>query len=165
MEFPRDEFDAAPEHGGRHRIRRTARHRVAEFLKITAYSAAVALLGFGGLKAIDSLNFFDATSVVTTQPVAEKLKPLVVVLDGTGKDGIAARYATVLANAGYNVGAAANYSPASGGKVSNTAVYYRDVADQALAEAIAGKLGASVKASVSTDFPDAITAVIGTDLK
>ena len=168
MDFPRDEFDAAPPHGGRHRIRRSARNRVLEFLRIAAYSAIVAVIGYVGLKAIDSLNSFDASSVVTAQPVADVLKPLVVVLDGTSKDGFATAVATKLANAGYNVGTAANYVPASGGQVSSTLVNYRNTSDVALAEAIAKKLSAGgvvVKASISTDFPDAITVVLDTDLK
>ncbi len=166
--FPRDEFDAAPIHGGRHRVRRTARHRVLEFLKIAAYSAVVAVLGFVGLKAIDSLNFFDTSSVVVTQPVVETLKPLVVVLDGTTKDGNASAVATLLLNAGYNVGTAANYLPATGGQVSTTAVFFRSNDDSALAQAIAKKVsvsGLAVKAALSTDFPDAITVVLGTDRK
>ncbi|MFM6977166.1 MAG: LytR C-terminal domain-containing protein [Micrococcales bacterium] len=167
MEFPRDEFDAAPIHGGRHRVRRTARHRVLEFLKIAAYSAVVAVLGFVGLKAIDSLNFFDTNTVVATQPVVETLKPLVVVLDGTTKDGNATAVAKTLLNAGYNVGTAANYLPATGGQVSTSAVYYLSANDQALAQAIAKKLSTStvtLKASMSAEFTDAITVVLGTDL-
>lgn len=167
MEFPRDEFDAAPSHGGRHRVRRTARNRVLEFLKIASYSAVVALLGFVGLKAIDSLNFFDASSVVTTQPVVEKLKPLVVVLDGTAKNGNATAVAEALLNAGYNVGTAANYMPASGGRLTDTTVYYLSEGDQALAQAIAKKISTAqvvVEAKVSAEFNDAITVVLGTDL-
>ncbi|MEY4320298.1 MAG: hypothetical protein RLZZ471_239 [Actinomycetota bacterium] len=165
--FPKDEFDAAPIHGGRHRIRRTARHRVLEFLKIAAYSAVVAVLGFVGLKAIDSLNFFDTNSVVVTQPVVETLKPLVVVLDGTSKDGNATSVAKLLLNAGYNVGAAANYVPATGGQVAVSSVYYLSTDNQAVAEAIAKKLSTAkvaVRATVSSEFTDAITVVLGTDL-
>ncbi|MEO0049427.1 MAG: hypothetical protein RL556_759 [Actinomycetota bacterium] len=164
--FPRDEFDAAPIHGGRHRIRRTARHRVLEFLKIAAYSAIVAIVGFVGLKAIDSLNFFDANSVVVTQPVVEKLEPLVVVLDGTSRDGNATAVAKMLSSAGYNVGAAANYTPASGGQAHNSVVYFASTTDQALAEAIAKKLSTAkvvLKATISAEFTDAITVVLGTD--
>ncbi len=166
--FPRDEFDAAPIHGGRHRVRRTARHRVLEFLKIAAYSAIVAVLGFVGLKAIDSLNFFDANSVVVTQPVVEKLEPLVVVLDGTSKDGNATAVATVLLNAGYNVATAANYVPATGGQVANSAVYYLSAEDKSLAEAIAKKLSTtelSIRAEMSSQFTDSITVLLGTDRK
>jgi LytR cell envelope-related transcriptional attenuator len=165
--FPRDEFDAAPIHGGRHRIRRTAKHRVLEFLKIAAYSAVVAVLGFVGLKAIDSLNFFDTNSVVVAEPVVEKLKPLVVVLDGTSKEGNATAVAKVLLNAGYNVGSAANFVPASGGQVSVSAVYYLSTDNQALAEAIAKKVSTAkvaIKATNSSEFTDAITVVLGTDL-
>lgn len=165
--FPRDEFDAAPIHGGRHRIRRTARHRVFEFFKIAAYSAVVAVVGFVGLKAIDSLNFFDTNTVVVTQPVVEKLKPLVVVLDGTSKDGNATAIAKVLLNAGYNVGTAANYVPATGGQVSSSAVYYAASSEKSLAEAIAKKLSTAkvvIKANISAEFTDAITVVLGTDL-
>ena len=165
--FPRDEFDAAPMHGGRHRIRRTARHRVLEFLKIAAYSAVVAVLGYVGLKAIDSLNFFDTNTVVVTQPVVETLKPLVVVLDGTTKTGNATAVANQLLNSGYNVGSAANYVPATGGQVSVTTVYYLSADDQALAEAIAKKVSTAkvnVKATISSEFTDAITVVLGSDL-
>lgn len=168
MEFPRDEFDAAPIHGGRHRVRRTARHRVLEFLKIATYSAIVAVLGFVGLKAIDSLNFFDASNVISTQPVVETRKPLVVVLDGTSKDGNATAVAKTLLNSGYNVGVAANYLPASGAQVTVSAVYYLSANHKAVADAIAKKLSTasvSVKAAISTEFTDAITVLLGTDLK
>lgn len=165
QEFPNDEFDAAPEHGGRHRIRRTSRHRVLEFLKITAYSAIVALIGFGGLKAIDSLNFFDATTVISVQPIVDSAKPLVVVLDGTEQTGVATKYAKLLLSAGYNVGAAANYSSATGGKVATTVVNFVISGDRALAEALAKKIGPGVKAKQSSEFTDAVTVIIGTDLK
>ena len=136
-------------------------------MKIATYSAIVAVVGFVGLKAIDSLNFFDTNSVVVTQPVVETLKPLVVVLDGTSKDGNATAVAKTLLNAGYNVGTAANYVPASGGQVSVSTVYYLSASDQALAEAIAKKLSTAkvtLKATISSEFTDAITVVLGTDL-
>ena len=166
--FPQDEFDAAPIHGGRHRIRRTAKHRILEFLKIAAFSAIVALLGWVGLKGIDSLNFFSDTATVNTQPVVAVQEPIVVVLDGTNQTGFATKWATTLSNAGYNVATAANYAPATGGQVSSTVVYVRSTADQAKAEAIANKLiltSGKVPVQLSTEFTDAITVVLGTDLK
>lgn len=166
--FPQDEFDAAPIHGGRHRIRRTAKHRILEFLKIAAFSAIVALLGYVGLKGIDSLNFFSDTATVNTQPVVAVQEPIVVVLDGTNQTGFATKWATALSNAGYNVATAANYAPATGGQVSTTVVYVRSTADQAKAEAIANKLilaSGKVAVQLSTEFTDAITVVLGTDLK
>lgn len=166
--FPQDEFDAAPIHGGRHRIRRTAKHRILEFLKIAAYSAIVALIGWVGLKGIDSLNFFSDNTTVNTQPVVAVQEPIVVVLDGTNQTGFATKWATTLSNAGYNVASAANYTPATGGQVSTTVVYVRSTSDQTKAEVIANKLvltSGKVAVQLSTEFSDAITVVLGTDLK
>ncbi|MFM6963646.1 MAG: LytR C-terminal domain-containing protein [Micrococcales bacterium] len=165
--FPNDEFDAAPQHGGRHRIRRTAQHRVNEFLKITAISAAVALVGFVGLKLIDGLSSFDSNSVVVAQTADNVSRPVVVVLDGTSGVGLATKWATKLA-ANYNVSTAANFVPATGGQVSASTVYYRDAADAgtagAIAKAISTKTGIAAVAQ-SADYPDAITVILGTDLK
>ena len=165
--FPVDEFDAAPMHGGRHRIRRTAKHRVLEFIKIATISAAVALIGFGGLKLIDNLNAFDSTTVVAAQTTDELTRPVVVVLDGTSATGLATKWATKLSN-NYNVAAAANFVPATGGQVTATTVFYRDAADastaSAIAKLIATKTGTAV-VTQSSDFTDAISVVLGTDLK
>ena len=123
--FPKDEFDAAPIHGGRHRIRRTAKHRILEFFKIASFSALVALVGYVGLKGIDSLNFFSDNTAVNTQPVVAVQESLVVVLDGTNQTGLATKWATTLSNAGYNIATAANYDPATGGQVETTSVFIR----------------------------------------
>ena len=166
--FPKDEFDAAPVHGGRHRIRRTAKHRILEFFKIASFSALVALLGYGGLKGIDSLNFFSDNSPVNTQPVVAVQESLVVVLDGTNQTGLATKWATTLSNSGYNVATAANFEPATGGQVATTSVFIRSSADQATASAIAKKLvltTGAVSVQLSSEFSDAITVVLGTDLK
>ena len=166
--FPTDEFDAAPVHGGRHRIRRTAGHRIREFFKIAAFSAVVALLAYVGLKGIDSLNFFSDNATVNTQPVVAVQEPAVVVLDGTNQTSFAAAWATKLTNAGYNVATAADYTPATGGKVATTVVYVRSTQDQFIASAIAKKLilkSGAVAVQLSTEFTDAITVVLGTDLK
>jgi hypothetical protein len=106
--------------------------------------------------------------VISTQPVVETRKPLVVVLDGTSKDGNATAVAKTLLNSGYNVGAAANHLPASGAQVTVSAVYYLSANHKAVADAIAKKLSTasvSVKAAISTEFTDAITVLLGTDLK
>ena len=165
--FPMDEFDAAPQHGGRHRIRRTAKHRVNEFLKIVVISAVVALVGFGGLKLIDNLNSFDSTTVVVAQNTDDLNRPVVVVLDGTTAQGLATKWATKLAN-NYNVATAANYVPTTGGQVATTTVYYRDSSNAFTAAAIAKLIGTKTGTAVvtqSNDFTDAITVVLGTDLK
>ena len=163
--FPVDEFDAAPQHGGRHRIRRTARHRVAEFFKIVAFSAVAALVGFVGLKGIDSLNFFDSSKVAIT--TTENLsRPIVVVLDGTNADDLATKWATKLAK-NYNVASAANFVQATGGQVAASTVYYKNASDANAATAIAKLLvtkTGSATTELSADFPDAITVVLGTDL-
>lgn len=162
--FPTDEFDAAPVHGGRHRIRRTAKHRILEFLKIVSFSAIVALVGYVGLKGIDSLNFFTETDTVVAQPVTEVQKPLVVVLDATDQQDFASKWATTLADGGFNVATAANYTPVDRAEGETTVVHIRSASDQATAESIAKKLKvATVK--VSTQFLDAITVVLGSDLK
>ncbi len=162
--FPTDEFDAAPVHGGRHRIRRTAKHRILEFLKIASFSAIVALLGYVGLKGIDSLNFFTDNSTVVAQPVVEEQKPLVVVLDATDQEGLAGKWASTLANAGFNVASAANYTPADRAEREKTVVHIRSTADQATAESIAKRLKLAT-VLVSSQFADAITVVLGTDLE
>ena len=83
------------------------------------------------------------------------------------RNGNATAVAKTLLNAGYNVGTAANYVPASGGQVSVSAVYYLSADDQALADAIAKKLSTAkvqMKATISSEFSDAITVVLGSDL-
>lgn len=162
--FPTDEFDAAPSHGGRHRVRRTAKHRILEFLKIASFSAIVALIGYVGLKGIDSLNFFTDNSTVAAQPAAEVQKPLVVVLDATEQEGFASKWASNLADAGFNVAAAANYEPLDRLESETTVVHIRSAADQSTAEAIAKRLGVAT-VMVSSQFADAITVVLGADLQ
>lgn len=162
--FPTDEFDAAPVHGGRHRVRRTTKHRILEFLKIASYSAIVALIGYVGLKAIDSLNFFTDSTTVVAQPEAEQLKPIVVVLDSTDQQDFAGKWALTLSNAGFNVATAANYTPIDRAEGEISVVHIRSESDRATAESIAKKLKvATVK--LSTQFADAITVVLGSDLK
>jgi hypothetical protein len=95
-------------------------------------------------------------------------EPNVVVLDGTDQIGFATKWATTLSNAGFNVATAADYAPTDGGKVTTTVVYVRSTANQAKAEAIAKKLlltSGAVAVQLSTEFTDAITVVLGTDLK
>ena len=164
--FPTDEFDAAPVHGGRHRIRRTAKHRILEFLKISAFSAVVALAGYAGLKGIDSLNFFTDTTTVVAQPVVEEQKPLVVVLDATDEAGLATKWATTLTAAGFNIAAAANFEPADRGSADTTVVHVRSAADQSTGESIAKKFKIdTIKVELSQDFVDPITVVLGRDLQ
>lgn len=162
--FPKDEFDAAPEHGGRHRVRRTAKNRVFEFFKIASLSALVALVGYGGLKGLDSLNLFTDSSTAIAQPAAEVQKPIVVVLDATEQDGFAAKWALTLSNAGFNVATAANYSLTERAEREKTVVHIRSTANQGAGEAIAGRLKVGT-VLVSDRFADAITVVLGNDLK
>ncbi len=163
--FPTDEFDAAPMHGGRHRIRRTAKHRILEFLKISTFSAIVALVGYVGLKGIDSLNFFNDTGAVVAQPVVETPKPLVVVLDATDEQGLATKWASNLSSAGFNVAAAANYEPLDGVQPASTVIYVRSAEQQATAESVAKRFKLeNVAVEISQNFPDAITVVLGKDL-
>ena len=95
-------------------------------------------------------------------------EPLVVVLDGTDQVGFATKWAKTLSNAGFNVGAAADYKPTAGGKVSSTVIYVRSTSDQTKAELIAKKIvlkSGKVAVQLSTEFTDAITVVLGTDLQ
>lgn len=162
--FPTDEFDAAPAHGGRHRVRRTAKNRVFEFFKIATLSAVVALIGYGGLKGIDSLNLFTESESVVAQPATEVQKPIVVVLDATDQNGFAAKWAVTLSNAGFNVATAANYSPVERAEREKSVVHIRSTANQATAEAIVSRLKVG-SVLVSDQFVDPITVVLGNDLK
>lgn len=166
--FPVDEFDAAPAHGGRHRIRRTAKHRALEFFKIAAYAAIVATLGWGGLKAFDAITVvFDGNLPATTaQTAANKVTPQVTVLDGTKTDGLASKVAHQLLDASYNVVTAANFVDANNAEVKATAIYVGDEAAKAEATKVAKtlKLAASViSINESMAAAGTVTIILGTD--
>ena len=60
--FPTDELDSLPEHGGRHRARRTARDRVREFLRVLVVATIVAGLGLFALRVVDASLMPQATA-------------------------------------------------------------------------------------------------------
>ena len=85
QKFPLDEFDSAVAHGGRHRVRRTPKIRALEFVRILVVALVVAVLGYFGLKLVDSANLFSASSTpvasVSIQDVAKGLE--ITILDAT----------------------------------------------------------------------------------
>lgn len=161
--FPTDVFDSAPEHGGRHRARRTKRDRFREFTRVIVVAASVAALGLVALRVVDSSVQFDIGTLPTAAPVTNTAPaPGVTVLDATDAAGAASKLAHDLLDAGLNVLTADNYSGET--EVSNTVLYiseekYRTVAKKAL------KTMGKYPIEVSTDFVDPVTVIIGSDFK
>jgi hypothetical protein len=168
QKFPLDEFDSAVAHGGRHRVRRTAKIRTLEFLRIVVVAVVVAVLGYFGLKAVDAANLFTAPSApVETISAADVAKGLeITILDATGVAGMADKVATSLVDSGFNVVSAGDLGGDTSSKsaVDKTVVYYFDAGNKAAAAVIAKSLGAYPVAQ-STAYAGAITVVIGTDFK
>lgn len=168
QKFPLDEFDSAVAHGGRHRVRRTPKIRALEFLRILVVALVVAVLGYFGLKLIDSANLFSATSTpvssVSIQDVAKGLE--ITILDATATAGTADKVATSLVDSGFNVVSAGELGGevSSKSEVSQTIIYYFDSGDKAAAAVIAKSLG-SFPVKQSTAYAGAVTIVIGTDFK
>ena len=168
QKFPLDEFDSAVAHGGRHRVRRTPKIRALEFLRILVVALVVAVLGYFGLKLVDSANLFSATSTpvssVSIQDVAKGLE--ITILDATATIGTADKVATTLVDAGFNVVSAGELGGevSSKSEVPQTIVYYFDAGDKAAAAVIAKALG-TYPVKQSTAYAGAVTVVIGTDFK
>lgn len=168
QKFPLDEFDSVAAHGGRHRVRRTPKIRVLEFLRIVVVALAVAILGYIGLKFVDSSNLFSPTSTpLPTISVTDVAKGLeITILDATTISGSGDKAATSLVDAGFNVVSA---GPLSGdgsttSEVPATIVYYFDVNDKAAAAVIAKALGA-FPVEQSTAYAGAVTVVLGSNFK
>ena len=168
QKFPLDEFDSAVAHGGRHRVRRTAKIRTLEFLRILVVAVVVAVIGYFGLKAVDAANLFTAPSApvetISATDIAKGLE--ITILDATGVKGTADKVATSLVDSGFNVVSAGDLGGDASAKsaVDKTVVYYFDVGNKAAAAVIAKSLGAYPVAQ-STAYAGAITIVIGTDFK
>jgi hypothetical protein len=168
QKFPLDEFDSAIAHGGRHRVRRTPKIRAFEFLRILVVAIVVAVLGFFGLKLVDSANLFTATSApVQTVSISDVAKGLeITILDATTTSGTADKVATSLVDAGFNVVSAGllGGEVSSKSQIDKTVVYYFDAGDKAAAAVIAKTLG-TYPVKQSTAYAGAVTIVIGTDFK
>ena len=158
--FPNDEFDRVPPHGGRHRIRRTARVRVKEFFGYMVAAGLIAGVGFFALTWADSSNIFSGT----VPTVAEQSDPLkgnaVAVLDATGEDGVAGKLAHKLLDKGWNVVIADNAEE----KADKTEVFVNASTISPAAEELLKDLG-KYPVSVSEAFAEPITVVIGKDFK
>jgi hypothetical protein len=168
QKFPLDEFDSAVAHGGRHRVRRTAKIRALEFLRILVVALVVAALGYFGLKMVDSANLFSATATpVASISISDVAKGLeITILDATAKAGTADKVATSLVDSGFNVISAGQLGgeSSSNSAVAQTVVYYFDAGDKAAAAVIAKALGA-YPVQQSSAYAGAVTVVIGTDFK
>ena len=168
QKFPLDEFDSAIAHGGRHRVRRTAKVRVLEFVRILVVAVVVAVLGYFGLKLVDSANLFAPSSTpVASISISDVAKGLeITILDATGTAGTADKVATSLVDAGFNVVSAGELGGevSSKSKVEKTVVYCFDAGDKAAAAVIAKALGA-YPVQQSSAYAGAVTVVIGTDFK
>jgi hypothetical protein len=168
QKFPLDEFDSATAHGGRHRVSRTPKIRALEFLRILVVAIIVAVVGFFGLKLVDSANLFTATSApVQTVSISDVAKGLEIsILDATTNSGTADKVATLLVDAGFNVVSAGQLGGevSSKSQVAETVVYYFDSGDRAAAGVIAKTLGA-YPVKQSTAYAGAVTIVIGADFK
>jgi len=168
QKFPLDEFDSAIAHGGRHRVRRTPKIRALEFLRIVVVGLVVAVVGYFGLKLVDSANLFSAVSTpVTSVSIADVARGLqITILDSTGTKGVADKVATSLVDSGFNVVSAGELGGTDSPKsvVPKTFVYYFDTANKAAAAVIAKELG-TYPIAQSTAYAGAITIVIGSDFK
>jgi hypothetical protein len=168
QKFPLDEFDSAVAHGGRHRVRRTPKIRALEFLRIVVVALIVAVIGYFGLKWVDSANLFSpSASPMPTISVTDVAKGLeITVLDATATTGTSDKVATTLVDAGFNVVSAGELGGeiSSKSEVAETIVYYFNVGDKAAAAVIAKALGA-YPVEQSTAYAGAVTVVIGADFK
>lgn len=167
QKFPLDEFDSAVSHGGRHRVRRTPKIRALEFLRIVIVALVVAVIGYFGLKWLDSANLFSASQPVPTVSVTDIAKGLeITVLDATAKTGTADRVAAKLVDGGFNVVSAGQLGgdSSSNTEVDQTIVFFFNAADKAGATVIAKALG-TYPVKQSTAYAGDVTIVLGADFK
>jgi hypothetical protein len=167
QKFPLDEFDSAVSHGGRHRVRRTPKIRALEFLRIVVVALVVAVVGYFGLKFVDSANLFSTAEPVPTISVTDIAKGLeITVLDATTEGGTADRVAATLVDGGFNVVSAGQLGgdSSSNTEIEQTIVFFFNSDDKAAAAVIAKTLGA-YPVKQSTAYAGDVTVVIGADFK
>jgi hypothetical protein len=165
QKFPKDEFDSATDHGGRHRARRTKRDRVREFVRVLVAATLVGLSGIIGLKIIDGSVVIDPSELVQPSPSAStsSVKATgVTVLDATGQDGLASKVAHKLLDEGWNVLTADNLDSAS--VPEKTQVLISSPQFEAASKSLLKTLG-DYEVQVSVGYSDPITVVLGKDFK
>jgi len=159
--FPVDEFDSAPNQGGRHRARRTGKTRALEFVKLLIVATAVAGVGYLGLQLAQTSTIF---SGFISQPSPSSLTTEVKVFDGTQANEAGTTVAKALFLAGFNVGDAENLIDGDGQEVvvEKSSILISDEKYRAKAERIAEAVGLA-QIELTADYPDPITVVIGID--
>ena len=164
-QFPLDEFDLVPSRGGRHRIRRTAGHRVREWFSLLLVTVVITAVGFYGFKTFGDSNNFNAfapTDDGNETQVVTATGPGVTVIDASSNSHIATDVANQLLTAGFNVLTARNLSPLKNpGSASESVVYAKTSEFSGKAQEIADKLG-GLKVVTDNAFDDPITVVLGT---
>jgi hypothetical protein len=165
QKFPKDEFDSAPAHGGRHRARRTKRDRVREFLRVLIAASVVGLSAIVGLKIVDGSVVIDPSELIIASPSSStssvKLTG-VTVLDATGQSGLASKVAHKLLDAGWNVLTADNL--ATDGVPAKTQVLVSSPQFEAASKTLLTTLG-DYEVVVSAGYADPITIILGADYK
>ena len=163
--FPIDEFDSATQHGGRHRVRRTGKDRLFEWVRIFVAAAVIAVLGYGGLKLVESSTVFEGV-LPAPSASASDAAPGVKLLDGTGVDAKVAKASTVLIDGKYNFLGAAKLQDANNKPIAieKTLIVITDEVFRSQATEIAA-LFANAPIQVSTEFAGPITVVLGKDFK
>ena len=165
QKFPKDEFDSATVHGGRHRARRTKRDRVREFVRVLLAATVVGLCSIIGLKIVDGSVVIDPSELVQASPSAStsSVKATgVTILDATGQTGLASQVAHDLLDAGWNVLTADNV--AASPVPEKTQVLISSPQFEAASKSLLKTLG-DYEVQVSVNFSDPITVVLGADFK
>ena len=165
QKFPKDEFDSATVHGGRHRARRTKRDRVREFVRVLLAATVVGLCSIIGLKIVDGSVVIDPSELVQASPSAStsSVKATgVTILDATGQTGLASQVAHDLLDAGWNVLTADNLADSP--VPEKTQVLISSPQFEAASKSLLKTLG-DYEVQVSVNFSDPITVVGGADFK
>ncbi|MFM6971663.1 MAG: LytR C-terminal domain-containing protein [Rhodoluna sp.] len=168
--FPIDEFDSVTEAGGRHRVRRTAKIRIFEWLRLFVVAIVIAGLGYGGLKLIESTSVFDGylPSSNSTPSPTSSAGIAVTVLDGGGKN-LAGQAGQLLADAGFTITKASKLVDASKQPVAidTTVVVIVDeiFRDEGNTLAMKLKMATTPAVIVSPEFEGPVTLVLGKDYK
>jgi hypothetical protein len=159
--FPIDEFDAVPNHGGRHRALRTGKTRALEFVKLLVIATAVAGIGYLGLQLVQSSSVF---SGFIAQPSQTSDSTAVKVFDGTQENEAGTSVAKALFLEGFKVGDAENLIASDGKEVvvEKSSILISDEKYRPDAEKIS-KAVAIDQIELTADYPDPITVVVGRD--
>jgi hypothetical protein len=165
QKFPKDEFDSATVHGGRHRARRTQRDRIREFVRVLVVATVVGLCGIVALKIVDGSVVIDTSELVQPSPSAStsSVKATgVTVLDATEQEGLASEVAHKLLDAGWNVLTADNLDAPTAPE--KTLVFISSPQYESASKSLLKTLG-EYEVQVSVGYSDPITVVLGKDFK